>query len=475
MTSKIDKILKNTAAAISTTNTPTSSTTEPKDTYTDLPGRPDCELCGGVGFLRRDLPVGHPDFGKIEVCPCRRREVQQSARDRLFALSRLAELQDLTFANFKPQGKGGLLPTQSASLEEALNQSQMYAQRLEGWLVLLGDYGCGKTHLAAAIGNFVITLGVPTLFLTVPDLLDSLRAAYGGSGDSFDARFEAVRTAGLLILDDFGTQNATPWAQEKLFQIVNYRYINRLPLVVTSNLPLRDFEGRIRSRLEDPTRTTIVTMNAPDYRRPTVNTGAGELSSLETMRAMTLENFSLRRDESLTSEAIHNLELALETARDFAENPRGWLVYSGAYATGKTHLAAAIGNARAAAGYPPPFVVVPDLMDHLRATFNPSSEVRYDRRFEEIRAAPLLILDDLGTQAMTPWVREKLFQIFNYRYAAELPTVITTADTMEQIEPRLRSRMMDRRLCHIIGLIAPPYIGSPTSGPKKRSSSRSRR
>ncbi len=56
-------------------------------------------------------------------------------------------------------------------------------------------------------------------------------------------------------------------------------------------------------------------------------------------------------------------------------------------------------------------MVVPDLLDHLRATFSPSSTVSLDRRFEEVRTTPLLILDDLGTQSATPWAREKLYQI----------------------------------------------------------------
>ena len=54
------------------------------------------------------------------------------------------------------------------------------------------------------------------------------------------------------MIDDLGTQNATPWAQEKLYQIFNYRYVNRLPTVVTTNQPLEEIEGRIHSRLRDP-------------------------------------------------------------------------------------------------------------------------------------------------------------------------------------------------------------------------------
>ena len=67
------------------------------------------------------------------------------------------------------------------------------------------------------------------------------------------------------------------------------------------------------------------------------------------------------------------------------------------------------------------FIVVPDLLDHLRATFSPTSGATLDRVFEQVRTAPLLILDDLGTESATPWAREKLFQLFNHRYGAGCP------------------------------------------------------
>jgi len=104
--------------------------------------------------------------------------------------------------------------------------------------------------------------------------------------------------------------------------------------------------------------------------------------------------------------------------------------------------------------------VVPDLLDHLRAAFAPNSSVSLDQRFEEIRSARLLILDDLGTQSATPWAREKIYQLFNYRYNAELPTVITTVNAPGEMDPRLQSRLSDTRLCKIVIMSAPPYTGS---------------
>ena len=425
-----------------------------------MPGDPNCPICGGIGYLRRDLPIDHPDFGKIVPCSCRAEEITRSARARLFRMSSLDALKELRFDNFEKRGRVGLGLTMANSLENAFNQAKNFADQREGWLLLIGRYGCGKTHLAAAIANQAIESGIATLFLTVPDLLDWLRYAYSGADMSFEERFEEIRGIPLLILDDFGTQNATAWAQEKIFQVLNHRYINQLPTVVTSNLLVNDFEGRIRSRLQDPNLVTVVKILAPDYRNPTDDTGHPELSTLSLHSRQTFGNFSLRQGERLPKQDLKDLKTAFEIARDFAEKPRGWLLFTGPYGCGKTHLAAAIGNYQASMGFPPLMVSVPDLLDHLRATFSPNSNVSLDRRFEEVRTSRMLILDDLGTQSATPWAREKLYQLFNYRYNAELPTIITTSSKTDELDPRLYSRMQDERLCQIVVIPVPAFKGS---------------
>lgn len=405
--------------------------------------------------------MGHPDFGRLEICECRRASVTDQVRSRLFSISRLNELGDLTFETFKPRGRKGLGELQSQSLEWAFNHARQYASSLNGWLLLQGGYGSGKTHLAAAIANFAVSMGVPTLFLTVPDLLDTLRFAYDSADTTFEERFEQIRNAELLVLDDFGTQNATGWAQEKLFQIINYRYINKLPLVVTTNLALDEIEARVRSRLQDPELVTTVRISSPDYRRPTDDTGHSELSSLDLLSNRTFESFVDRHDEELKPDETRSLEKSFKAATSFAEKPRGWLVFTGPYGSGKTHLAAAIANYRAGLGDPPLFVMVPDLLDHLRAAFSPSSGTSYDRRFDEVRTAPLLILDDMGSQSATPWAKEKLYQLLNYRYNAELPTIITVAvDMLKDVDERIRTRMLDERICSLVAISAPAFVGS---------------
>lgn len=422
-------------------------------------GDPNCPHCGGLGYVRADLPLGHPDFGKLQICVCRRNEVAQHSRRRLYAISRLDELQDLTFESFEPRGRVGLPARQADSLEAAYNQAKKFATEMQGWLVLEGGYGSGKTHLAAGIANFAVAVGLPTIFITVPDLLDTLRFTYSSTEESFEERFEEIRQAPLLILDDFGTQNATAWAQEKLFQIINHRYINKLPLVVTTNLALDQIEGRIRSRLSDPELVTHLKILAPDFRRPTDDSNQNELSALHLLRERNFASFDLREGEGLPADDSRSLKKAFEAARKYAEKSKGWLVFTGAHGSGKTHLAAAIANYAQDLGKMPLFIMVPDLLDHLRATFNPASPVSYDQRFEEIRNAELLILDDLGTQSATPWAREKLYQLFTHRYNSQAPTVITTADSLDEMDARIRSRMLDTRLCTIYALTAPAYTG----------------
>ena len=421
--------------------------------------------------MRNDVPMGHPDFGKLEICVCRRASVTDGVRDRLFAMSHLDELKELTFESFKLRGRKGLGDMQARSIEQAFNQARHYSQNLNGWLLLQGGYGCGKTHLAAATANFAVSMGVPTLFLTVPDLLDALRFAYGSEDTTFEERFDQIRNARLLVLDDFGTQNATGWAQEKLFQIINYRYINKLSTVITTNLTLDEIEARIRSRLSDPELVTLVRMSAPDYRRPMEDTSHPELSSLDLLSGKTFGAFEERIGEKLTTEEMKSLQKAIKVSHAFSEKPKGWLVFEGTYGCGKTHLAAAIANYRAGLGDPPLFVMVPDLLDHLRAAFSPNSGTSYDRRFDEVRTASLLILDDLGAQSATPWAREKLHQLLNYRYNAELPTVITLAkENLDQglVDERIITRMLDERICDYLEIKAPAYQGKGKRRPVKK-------
>ena len=157
--------------------------------------------------------------------------------------------------------------------------------------LLSGASGCGKTHIAAAIVNRLLERGEPALFVVVPDLLDHLRSAYQPGADvGYDELFERVRNAPVLVLDDLGTQAQTPWAQEKLFQLINHRFNTRLPTVVTTNLLPEQLDDRLRTRLTDAGIARVYVLEA---KRPS------ELRALDVLdhpliREMTFERFDTR-------------------------------------------------------------------------------------------------------------------------------------------------------------------------------------
>jgi len=457
-------------------------------------GDPDCPHCGGVGYTRMDVPVGHEKFGKLEPCICRAKDIATGARSRLFALSNLDRLSHLMFENFNPAGHEkakSITMQEKEKLHRAFETCENFARVQEGWLLLEGGYGCGKTHLAAAIANDSVNKGIPTLFITVPDLLDSLRFAYADPETTFEQRFEEIRGASLLILDDFGTQNATGWAQEKLFQIINYRYINKLPTVITTNLMLDEIEGRIRSRLQDDEFVKHLRITAPDYRRPdeTSNPGISMLSWPE-IAGMTFENFKTRDDDlgkeivttitveretgyrnrskervvtrkTVTQNDIKSLHAAFNAAVNFANDPKGWLILLGESYCGKTHLAASIGHDRINLGGQALLVDVSTLLDYLRQTFSKDSDVTFSRRIHEIRTTPLLILDDIKeSQAGSIWAEDKLYSVLNYRFNTHLPTVLTSAlkpDDFALSYPSLMNKLMDATKCKICVIDMPPY------------------
>ena len=218
-----------------------------------------CQICKDAGYLRPNVPYGHPQFGKAQMCECKKAEIKAKQQQALLEISGVVGLA-ASFETFKSH-----LPGCRTANRQAVN----YAHNPDGWFVLLGPYGCGKTHLAVSIAKVRVECGATVLVQTVPDLLDHLRSGFSPNAEQdFSAKFEQMRNVDLLVLDDYGAQHNTDWATEKLFQLFNYRYTKNLSTVVTSNnIELVGIDERIYSRLHDTELVTMVKMSqARDYR-----------------------------------------------------------------------------------------------------------------------------------------------------------------------------------------------------------------
>lgn len=408
-----------------------------------------CEVCDDARWLSVRAPVGSPDFGRLVPCQCLLRAHALRRVERLRDYSELGALARLTFENVEPGGREPY--ADAASFRKANEAAQVYAADPQGWLVISGPSGVGKTHLAAAIVNHALRQGRPAKFVFVPEFLDRLRASLdagkagpahpelaghpelvegprgrppgaGSSGASFEELLALAAAAPLLALDDLGAQSPAPWADEKLRQVIAYRFDNRLPTVVTTRLAPEQMDEWLRTRLSEPSASRLFQIRAGAMNADLTDVGI----EARLRKTMTFGNFDPRGGAGASVEQRERLREALRTAEAFAADPDGWLYLSGPTGTGKTHLAVAIAVTRMSRKQPVLFRFVPDLLDHLRRTFGPDSTTTYDRLFEQTKNAELLVLDDFGAQSWTPWAEEKLYQLIVHRHNAALPTVITS-------------------------------------------------
>lgn len=246
-----------------------------KDKY-ELPPLEQTGICPYCG-----APVmGRKMFGGwINVeCECRRKvreeeERQEAERDRWLMIER-----NKRESGIPPRQRGCTL----ASFEEregtgkALQAARRYIEvfeemssRGEG-LLFAGPTGCGKTHLAAAIGNALLEDGRRVVFKRVTDLYYELRGSFDGGRNFETDIITPCRQADLLILDDLGVDAPTPWTRSVLQSLVDYRVNYYRPMVVTTNLrdtaALREaVDSRTVDRLESCCHRFV--MAAPSYRR----------------------------------------------------------------------------------------------------------------------------------------------------------------------------------------------------------------
>lgn len=191
-----------------------------------------CPRCDGSGFeiVERD--------GREFARPCScRRPAGGACEDDLLQRCRIPpRYEHCSIANFDPG--------QDAVLTRGLKQVMDYCQGFpylgvdEGLgLLLVGDNGVGKTHLAVgALRELVLAKGVGGEFWDFHDLIRQIRSSYNPETKSTEEQVLApVVEMDVLLLDDLGAWKMSDWMLDTLFYILNSRYMARRPTLITSN------------------------------------------------------------------------------------------------------------------------------------------------------------------------------------------------------------------------------------------------
>ena len=149
------------------------------------------------------------------------------------------------------------------------------------------------------------------------------------------------------------------------------------------------------------------------------------------------------------------LRSAHQVASDYVAQPSGWLYLYGPTGSGKTRLAACIANELAARGLRTTYSSVPGLIAYIQAGFEPGADVPAYRRRLALQRVPVLVLDDLGTENVTPFSAAELGDLINQRYNRELPTVFTSNDWFDTLPVRIADRIAE--LAQIVYVLVESY------------------
>ncbi|HDV8362710.1 TPA: ATP-binding protein [Bacillus cereus] len=248
----------------------TSACSEETEGYT-------CEHCNKyIAAITVEVPQLRIKNKILPTCECvvereeaKIREAQNFAKKReiekLFSISNLGErFSKSTFESFLDRNGS----------ETVYKVAVKYVKTFKEWngesLMLWGEPGNGKTHLAAAIVNELSKKGYIVVFQSVPELLQRIRSTFNNENKENETQImRALLECDLLILDDIGAEKTTEWVEEKLFNIIDGRYRKELPTLYTSNLEPKELKNQVGKRSYDRMVETSLTVKngAASYRR----------------------------------------------------------------------------------------------------------------------------------------------------------------------------------------------------------------
>ena len=217
-----------------------------------------CEKCGDQGFI---LYRNEQGYDMARECECRAKMITES----MMRASGISEaFRKKTIEGFETKG--------NKILENAKNTADDYVKNffeiekdMNNSIMFLGNPGSGKTHLSLAIGNTLLyNYGVPCLYMPYRETMMELKQLAMNDKYKYEEKMYSLTTARLLIVDDLYKGSTTEADLNYVFQIMNQRYLNQLPFILSSEklpLDLVNIDEAIGSRMLEQAKGRVVAIN----------------------------------------------------------------------------------------------------------------------------------------------------------------------------------------------------------------------
>lgn len=224
-----------------------------------------CGNCNEPKQTRFSVPSLNIDKIVPCICKCRKEELEKEEQEREYqkklqriARMRISGIQDekmreWTFENSDPDKENPNV--KAKALRYCEKWDEMYSNNIG--LLFFGNKGTGKTRMAANIANNLINKGVPVLMTSFTKIIKDLT---GFKIQDKNGYVNSLNNYELLIIDDLGVERESDFALEQVFDVIDTRYRNGQPLIVTTNLSVEDLKnaqdiklGRIYDRILEMT------------------------------------------------------------------------------------------------------------------------------------------------------------------------------------------------------------------------------
>jgi DNA replication protein DnaC len=231
-----------------------------------------CESCGGTGWV----VLEEGNVSRAKRCTCHR----ATDGDKLVSAAKIpARYHNCEFENYFEQKAFGQQRTKNLLMNYAADYPLLDDEIFrEKSLLLAGGAGRGKTHLAVAVLKGLLKKGVPCLFVDFHELLADIRNSYDELSQTSEYQIlRPLLQVEVLLLDDLGSQRMSGWVQDTVFYIINLRYSQKRPMIVTTNLAMEPSKNSQTETLQDRLGYKVISrlyemcttfeLDGPDYRK----------------------------------------------------------------------------------------------------------------------------------------------------------------------------------------------------------------